>query len=338
MRPFPKIIFSILFALVPAISTLAEAINFDAFLKNAGATTPFKTFRENGRWCIGNNEIYAENKKAFVSINGSKIFTAHALTSASGKFFIQRFDWEKNVAPIVAPSKNGVPALRKIVIDAGHGGKDAGKINSARMQEKVVALDVAERLEKLLKARGFRVVMTRSSDRFLELSERPEVANSVWADFFVSIHFNAAESASAKGIETWVLTPVGQASFGNGVSKKAADRGNANDSWNLLAAFKIHSALVSRVNAENRGVKRANFAVLRTLKCPGVLVEAGFLTNPAEAKLIASADYREEIAFGIANGISAYAGTLSALAPSANSAAGTTNTPAKSGKLKRTTP
>ncbi|MCD8283240.1 MAG: N-acetylmuramoyl-L-alanine amidase [Opitutae bacterium] len=305
----------LLFFLAFATNGFAQAVNFDTYLRAAGAGANSAGSGDFGRWKIGAYTIEAVNKKPYVSINGTKIYTSTGLTCGKGKFFIQKRDWEKNVAPIVAPQRRGVPGLRKIVIDAGHGGKDSGKVNSRGMQEKRYSLDVAQRLEKILKARGFNVVMTRRTDVFIDLNRRPEIANEAWADLFVSVHFNAAESTSARGVETWLLTPVGQASFSNSSAKKDPDRGNAQDAWNLLAAYKIHSTLVKRIDAEDRGLKRANFAVLRTLKCPGILVECGFFTNASEAALIATAARREQIALGIADGISAYSGVLAQLSP-----------------------
>lgn len=290
----------------------AQAVNLDSVIREAGAGANTSRVADLRRWKIGNYTVEAQDKKAYVTINGTRIYTGRALSCANGKMFIQKRDWDKHLAPIVAPSKKNVPAAKKIVIDAGHGGKDPGKVQG-KMREKSYTLDIAKRLQRILSKRGYTVELVRSNDTFLELADRSKKANALKADLFVSIHFNAAETKSARGVEIWMLTPVGEASFANKTQKKKADTGNRCDAWNLLLAYKVQSALANKIDAEDRGVKCANFTVLTELKCPGILVECGFFTNAAEAALIARTNRRELIAQGIADGITAYAGTLNTL-------------------------
>lgn len=264
------------------------------------------------RWKIGAYTVEAQDKKKYVSINGTRIYTGHAQSCAHGKMFIRKRDWEKHIAPIVAPAKTGIPNALHIVIDAGHGGSDPGKVQG-KMREKAYTLDIAKRLQRILTKRKYKVTLTRTGDVALGLDARAEKANAAKADLFVSVHFNAADARSARGVETWMLTPTGEASFAGNTVKKKADDGNRYDAWNLLLAYKVQSKLSGKIDAEDRGVKCANFAVLKSLKCPGVLVECGFFTNASEAALIATTNQREKIAQGIADGIFSYAETLNSL-------------------------
>lgn len=300
------------FMTVCAPFVAAQAVNLDTTIRAAGAGTNTSRVADLRRWKIGPYNVEAQDKKSYVTINGTRIYTGKALSCAHGKIFIQKHDWDKHVSPIVSPSKKSVPAARKIIIDAGHGGKDPGKIQG-KMREKSYTLDIAKRLQRILTKRGYTVVLVREHDVFVELEDRAKKANAVQADLFVSVHFNAAEAKSARGIETWMLTPVGEASFASKTVKKKADTGNRNDAWNLLLAYKVQSALSNKIDAEDRGVKCANFTVLRELKCPGILVECGFFTNASEAALIARTNRRELIAQGIADGISSYAAILNSL-------------------------
>lgn len=311
MSRFAATVIAALFALAAPFAG-AQAINLDSTLRAAGATANASSVPDLRRWKIRGFTIEAQDRKPYVTVNGTRVYTGSAISCANGKIFIQKRDWEKHVAPIVAPAKTGVPAARKIVIDAGHGGSDPGKIQG-KMREKAYTLDVAKRLQRILKARGFTVEMTRSRDEAVDLAARAEKANAAGAHLFVSVHFNAASAASARGVETWMLTPVGEASFAQKNAKTAADAGNRFDAWNLLLAYRVQSALSGKIDAEDRGVKCANFAVLRTLKCPGILVECGFFTNASEAALLATTNRREQIAQGIAEGVVAYAGALDAL-------------------------
>lgn len=311
MFRLPAIAF-LFFLIVSAPFVAAQAINLDSTIRGAGAKANTSRVSDLRTWKIGAYNVEARDKKSYITINGTRVYTGRALSCAHGKIFIQKRDWEKHLAPIVAPSKKNVPAAKKIIIDAGHGGKDPGKIQG-KMREKSYTLDIAKRLQRILTKRGYTVVLVRERDVFLELEDRAKKANAAKADLFVSIHFNAAAAKSARGVETWMLTPVGEASFANKTVKKKADAGNRFDAWNLLLAYKIQSALSAKIDAEDRGVKCANFTVLRDLKCPGILVECGFFTNASEAALIARTNRRELIAQGIADGISSYAGTLSSL-------------------------
>lgn len=305
---FAFLFFSIAFS--PFVA--AQAINLDSTIREAGARADSSRVSDLRRWKINGYAVEAQDKKPYVTINGTRIYTGRALSCSGGKIFIQKRDWEKHIAPIVSPASKSVPAGKKIVIDAGHGGKDPGKIQG-KMREKSYTLDIAKRLQRILTKRGYTVILTRDKDAFLELADRAKKANSAQADLFVSIHFNAAEAKSARGVETWMLTPVGEASFASKTSKKSADAGNRLDAWNLLLAYKVQSALAGKIDAEDRGIKCANFAVLKDLKCPGVLIECGFFTNAAEAALIARTNRRELIAQGIADGISSYTKTLDSL-------------------------
>lgn len=290
----------------------AQAINLDTEIRNAGAKANTSRVSDLRTWKIGAYSVEARDRKNYVTISGTRVYMGHAMSCSNKKIFIQKRDWEKHIAPIVAPSKKNVPAAKKIIIDAGHGGKDPGKIQG-KMREKSYTLDIAKRLQRILTKRGYTVVLVRDRDVFLELEERAKKANDARADLFVSVHFNAAAAKSARGIETWMLTPVGEASFAQKTVKKKADTGNRFDAWNLLLAYKVQNALSNKIDAEDRGVKCANFTVLRDLKCPGILVECGFFTNASEAALIARTNRRELIAQGIADGISAYAQTLNSL-------------------------
>ena len=144
-----------------------------------------------------------------------------------------------------------------IVIDAGHGGHDRGGVPGQRVSEKMMALDVAQRLRAYLQSNGYRVVMTRNSDVFIPLGTRTAIANSNRGAKFVSVHFNSARRAGASGIETYYF------------------RGDA-----VGLATNIHRNVVAVAPTENRGIRRRGYFVLRRAAVPGVLCELGFLTNP----------------------------------------------------------
>lgn len=289
---------------VPAVS--AQVVNFDTEIREKGFGKNDSRERGMGSWRKGGMRIEIHDRKRYAVVNGSRLYLGHSPSYEHGKFFVKKRDWEKRFEPIASPPKTKSP--RRIVIDPGHGGRDPGKINKRGMYEKTYVLDISKRVARILKARGYTVLLTREGDTTLELQERPARANRWNADLFVSIHLNSASSASARGIETFALTPLGEASTGDasGTLKKQSDDGNARDALNTLFAFKVHSALVEKTDAEDRGVKYANFAVLRTLKCPGILVECGFLTNASDTALVSTKNGRERIAAGIAAGIESY--------------------------------
>lgn len=167
-----------------------------------------------------------------------------------------------------------------IVIDAGHGGFDRGGIPRQRVAEKNIALDVALRLKRKLQAGGYKVVMTRDTDVFVPLPSRVAIANSYRNGIFICIHFNSASRSGANGIETYY--------YRRDSAKLASD---------------IHKNVIAGAPSENRGIRRRGYYVLRKTAIPGVLVECGFLTNPDEARLALTADYREKLAEEIMRGI-----------------------------------
>lgn len=170
-----------------------------------------------------------------------------------------------------------------VIVDAGHGGHDRGGVPGQRgIAEKEATLDTARRLERSLRARGVRVVMTRTTDDFISLSQRVGTTYSFnpGRTVFVSVHFNSAPREGAHGIETYYY------------------RG---DSFAL--ASRLHRELVADMNTEDRFVRRRPFYVIRRAAVPAVLLECGFLTNGYEENRIAGTRYRQQLADAITDGL-----------------------------------
>lgn len=218
---------------------------------------------------------------------------------------VLRRDIEKNFAPLME-SGRVLPELRRIVIDPGHGGTNSGtRAITGSQFEKQFTLDWALRLAALLQARGWEVSLTRTNDATLDLPGRIESADRAGAALFVSLHFNGAfPNTGVEGLETYCLTPKGLPStvtrdFADDASQEWPN--NAFDGPNLRLAMRIHRMLIQRTGAVDRGVRRARFmGVLRGQRRPSVLIEGGFLSNPAEAAKIASAAYRQRLAEAVA--------------------------------------
>lgn len=168
-----------------------------------------------------------------------------------------------------------------VVIDPGHGGIDGGACWGG-VREKTLTLMIAQRVESILRARGFRTAMTRRSDRFVSLSSRAAVANGYRSSVFVSIHCNADPERQATGIEAFY---AGNAGYG--------------------LARCILNRLDRRTTAPNRGVKRKGLCVLNQTRSAAALVECGFMTSPAERKLLTTPSYQKKLALAIADGITA---------------------------------
>ena len=200
--------------------------------------------------------------------------------------------------------------IHTIVLDPGHGGKDPGR-QAGRLQEKKLTLLLAKELSDQLTRAGLKVSLTRKDDAFVELQARPELAQRRGAELFVSLHFNSADGAGGpgvKGVEVYCLAPAHTSSTnarGEGAGAGGYP-GNRLDARNMLLAYQLQSALVTELRLEDRGVRRARFAVLRSAEMPAVLIEGGFMTNPAEAKNISDANYRRQMAKAIVDGVLAY--------------------------------
>ena len=251
-------------------------------------------------------------------VNGTDVWLGFPVVEFKGMLYLSKRDYFNTIRPILYPQNSGArPKLFNVVIDPGHGGKDNGAINKyLKVSEKSVNLAIALKLGRELQKNGYRVSFTRTNDKFIELEDRPRIANAAKADLFVSIHANSADS-SITGVETFVLTPRGMPSTTSskvGRGDVISYPGNSFDPWNLLSAYYVQRALSAGTRSPDRGVKRARFAVLRTARQTAMLVECGFISNNAECRKLASSDYQQVVAQSIASGISAYHSRLRKLA------------------------
>jgi len=175
--------------------------------------------------------------------------------------------------------------MTKVFLDAGHGGKDPGALGNG-LKEKDITLPVTLKVGNILKEHGVTVGYSRTTDVFLELSDRAKKANSFGADIFVSIHCNAFNKSTAKGVETY--------SYPN--STKGAK----------LAKLIQDSVISEKLYTVNRGTKTANFAVLRETNMPAALIELAFITNSQDAEILKNK--QDDLAVAVAKGILDYLG------------------------------
>lgn len=253
-------------------------------------------------WKIGSQAIYVNNIKFNLSF---------PVVESGGKAMLSTVDLAKLVDPVVRPSYIKKPiSFDTVVIDAGHGAHDSGA-RGISGYEKDYSLDTAIRLEKALKARGFKTIMTRSNDTFLTLSQRVNIANRARNAIFISIHYNASGSSTGKGIETYALAPQGTRSTNGGSPWSSPLSGNVRDAENIALATAVHAHIIHELRPIDRGIKRARFNVLRGINKPAILFEGGFITNPTESKLVHDSAYRQKIADSIANAVVKFKGAVS---------------------------
>ena len=243
-------------------------------------------------------------------INSTEVRLLFPLVQQREMVFISRLDAQTTFGPVLSPPKTRTKgAIRSICIDPGHGGKDPG-FRVGSNQEKRYTLMLAEELRDQLKRAGFNVSLTRTRDVFVELPDRCEMARQRHADIFLSLHFNAAEASpgSVQGAEVYCLTPAGAPSTNARGEGGGAGwfPGNKFNEQNMLLAYQMQKALTRQVVAEDRGVHRARFAVLRDAAMPAVLIEAGFMSHPTEGRKIYSAAYRRQLAQAIVDGLVSY--------------------------------
>ena len=177
-----------------------------------------------------------------------------------------------------------------ILIDPGHGGEDGGTIgHSTKVQEKELVLDISKKVvSELSKYEDVEVMLTRTTDQYIQLSERVKYANSQGADVMASIHLNSeAAGNTGNGLETY---------YKEENSKKFAET--------------IQNTVLTYIDVKDRGIKQANYETLKHSKIPTVVIECGFLSNPAEEKKLMDPKYQAELAKGIAQGILSYIETL----------------------------
>ncbi len=181
----------------------------------------------------------------------------------------------------------------RIMLDAGHGGQDKGTSSkdAPPILEKDLALTTTLMVKEYLRRMGYYPMLTRSSDTFVGLDTRVDIAHHQKSELFVSLHYNAAAATSAHGIEVFFY-------------EKESDDEKRLKSQSLAGVVLEHVILES--GAKSRGVKHGNFAVIRETKIPAILVEGGFMTNPDEMERLGQNQYLDRIAWGVAQGVDTY--------------------------------
>ena len=248
----------------------------------------------------GGHEVY---------INNVKYVLCFPIVSKGGRLLISAMDVTKIIEPVMRPGKiKNASAVRTVILDAGHGGHDSGATGPYGA-EKEAALDVVLRAKALLQANGYNVRLTRSTDVFIPLEQRPGFANKFPNALFISVHLNKSNTVGGTGIETYALAPRGVPSMDE-ASLSYSDfnlyPGHAHDAENIALATAMHSSMLRHLRFYDRGIKRARFVVIKNLTIPGILVEGGFMNNPVDARQIAGSPYRDEFARAILEGVNRY--------------------------------
>jgi N-acetylmuramoyl-L-alanine amidase len=220
--------------------------------------------------------------------------------------------------------------VKRIVLDPGHGGVDAGAVTPFGVVEKDVTLDIGQRLRRLLERATFEVVMTRGGDETVPLTQRVALANAAGADLFVSIHVNSFVTSQVRGAEVYYLGPTNDpqalqlaavenchSGYSLGDYRRLLERVYLDvrraESYQLANAIQQElTKLLRRVDTAlgTRSVKMAPFLVLVATKMPAILAEVAYLSNEEEARLLATPEYRQRLAQALFQGIRTYTNTL----------------------------
>jgi len=310
---------AILFLALCSLTSRAASINGQNYVPLAdwAGANGLKIF-----WLRRGEEIAATNRTTrlvfdkdsnITQINGVHVALSFPVAVDKGTPLIAQFDLDNTVRPLLFPSRYLEPKrIATICLDPGHGGKDTGNRVGGFFShnEKTYTLLLAQELHDQLRRAGFNVILTRTKDAYVDLPQRPALANRFGADLFVSLHFNAAPTSrnEVAGPETYCITPVGAASsnaLGEGADHSPTTANRA-EKKSLLFAYQIQKSLVQNLGVNDRNVRRARFAVLRDAQMPAILIEGGYMTNPTEGKRIYDAAWRRQMAAAIVKGILNY--------------------------------
>jgi len=284
-----------------SLAAWARANGFSGFTQNAG--TEFILVNRSSR-------LVFDKDSPDALINGGIVRLAFPIAKGG---FISQLDVDKTIRPLVFAQRPAAKKVTTICLDPGHGGKDTGNRVGLffKRNEKTYTLALALELRQQLMRAGFSVILTRDSDVYRDLALRPDIANHKGADLFVSLHFNSSPQApkNVQGPETYCITPVGAASSndaeGLGAGRGASPANRCEDKSLLLAA-QVQRSLVKNLGADDRGVRRARFEVLRDAQMPAILIEGGYMSHPVEGRKIFDAGYRQQMAAAIVKGILSY--------------------------------
>ena len=247
-----------------------------------------------------------------VIVDGARYWLSFPPKLEDETLYISKIDLGTLVLPIIRPGTVPLGQVDTIVLDPGHGGHDPGA-KGEKGDEKDYALDMVERITAILEERGLKVKHTRSEDVFVPLDARPAVADREENSVFVSLHLNSGPpTPTARGLEIFSMTPRGAPSTADQFNRMEVLRSwpankNDNDRRSFLLAETVHRNVLSEHKMFDRGVKRARFMVLKKAKVPGILIEAGFLSNEEDADRVDDPEWRQGIAESIASGIVEYA-------------------------------
>ena len=281
----------------------AQANHLVAPRKTAAAPLPVYT------QTAPNGTLEIRGGSQLATWNGLELHLGFKPGETNGQLFIHALDLQKNLQPLLGNFPLPPLGQRTIVIDPGHGGGNTGtrSVHDGRY-EKEFTLDWALRLQPLLESAGWRVLLTRTIDLELSLSNRVAFAEARHADIFISLHFNsAAPDENPFGLETYCLTPNGMPS--NLIRDGEDDarlkfNNNAYDSQNLQLALRVQRALLTANHQHDRGVRHARFiGVLRGQNRPAILIEGGYLSNQGEAAQIAKPAFRQKLAEAVAEAL-----------------------------------
>ena len=263
---------------------------------------------------------------AQAQIAGVNVRLSFPVAAQYGQLLVSQLDIDTAIRPLLYPLKSAGKRIATICLDPGHGGKDSGNHVGGIFghSEKTYTLALALELRRQLQAAGYRVILTRTKDVYVDLPARPAIADRNGADLFISLHFNATpvDKGDISGPETYCITPEGAPSsnahnepgeFGAQMDL-GATAANRDENKSLMLAYQMEKSLVTNLRANDRGVRRARFAVLRDTTMPAILIEGGYMTHPVESKKIYDAAYRTEMAAAIVKGISAYQKAMSPVA------------------------
>jgi len=313
------------------LARLCDVYGFDCKLDNLINTAAIEKKSSRIIMRAGSNLILVNNKEKLldrpVIFSGGAMFVP--VSFAIGYLGSIAGIRPGGIAPGPAAEVPKKFTIKTIVLDPGHGGKDAGAMGRRlHIKEKNMALSLALKIREVLEKEGMRIIMTRSDDTFISLERRAEIANRSGADLFVSVHINASRSRSMRGFECYFLSNATDdnaralEAFENATLKLGegarAERSRQLDKtlWDLtLTENRLESAELANHICDsveeslaigNRGVRSARFYVLKYTNIPAVLVEAGYISNRYEEIKIKDTNFLDRIAEAIAGGILEY--------------------------------